>query len=41
MPEATQGATPAAISNAIYDAVGIRLRSLPFTTDNLRGAAML
>jgi len=37
--EATQGPTPAAIANAVYDAVGIRLREIPFTTDRLRAAA--
>ncbi|HIG43965.1 MAG: molybdopterin cofactor-binding domain-containing protein [bacterium] len=34
--EATQGPTPAAICNAIYDAVGIRLRDLPFTPARLK-----
>ena len=29
--EASQNPTPAAIANAIYDAVGIRLREIPFT----------
>ncbi len=29
--EATQGPTPAAIANAVYDAVGVRLRRIPFT----------
>jgi CO/xanthine dehydrogenase Mo-binding subunit len=34
--EATTGPTPAAIANAIYDACGARLRSLPFTPAKLR-----
>lgn len=38
--EATQGPTPAAIANAISDAVGIRLREIPFTADRLRSAAL-
>ena len=29
--EAAQNPTPAAIANAIYDAVGLRLRDIPFT----------
>ena len=35
--EATQGPTPAAIANAVYDAVGIRLRQMPFTPDRVMG----
>jgi len=31
--EATQGPTAAAISNAVFDAVGIRLRRIPFTPE--------
>ena len=38
--EATQGPTPAAIAGAIFDAVGIRLREIPFTPDRLRSAAL-
>jgi CO/xanthine dehydrogenase Mo-binding subunit len=38
--EATQGPTPAAISNAIFSATGIRLRNIPFTSDTLRAAAL-
>ena len=38
--EATQGPTPAAIANAIFDATGIRLREIPFTPDRLRTAAL-
>ena len=34
--EATQGPTSAAISNAIFDAIGIRIRRMPFTSENLR-----
>lgn len=37
--EATQGPTAAAIGNAIFDAVGLRLRRLPFTQDRVREAA--
>jgi len=37
--EATQGPTAAAIGNAVYDAVGLRLRCLPFTQDRVRSAA--
>ncbi len=34
--EAAQNPTPAAIANAIYDAAGIRLRELPFTSEKIR-----
>jgi CO/xanthine dehydrogenase Mo-binding subunit len=34
--EATQGPTPAAIANAVFDAVGLRLRELPFTAEKVR-----
>jgi nicotinate dehydrogenase subunit B len=34
--EATQNPTPAAVANAIYDAVGVRLRDLPFTPDKVK-----
>jgi CO/xanthine dehydrogenase Mo-binding subunit len=37
--EATQGPTAAAIANAVFDAVGLRLRRLPFTQDRVREAA--
>ncbi|NIP13850.1 MAG: xanthine dehydrogenase family protein molybdopterin-binding subunit, partial [Pseudomonadales bacterium] len=37
--EASTGPTPAAIANAIHDAVGVRIRDLPFTAEALRGAA--
>jgi nicotinate dehydrogenase subunit B len=36
--EATQNPTPAAIANAIYDAVGIRLRQIPFTAERVKAA---
>jgi CO/xanthine dehydrogenase Mo-binding subunit len=36
--EATQGPTPAAIANALYDALGVRLRDVPFTPDRVLGA---
>jgi CO/xanthine dehydrogenase Mo-binding subunit len=38
--EATQGPTAGAIANAIFDAVGLRLRDLPFTPARLRDAAL-
>jgi len=38
--EATQGPTPAAISNAIFDATGIRIREIPFLPDLLRSLAL-
>jgi nicotinate dehydrogenase subunit B len=34
--EAAQGPTPAAIANAVFDAVGVRLREIPFTPDRVR-----
>jgi CO/xanthine dehydrogenase Mo-binding subunit len=37
--EAAQGPTPAAIANAVFDAVGLRLRQIPFTPECLRAAA--
>jgi CO/xanthine dehydrogenase Mo-binding subunit/aerobic-type carbon monoxide dehydrogenase small subunit (CoxS/CutS family) len=36
--EATQGPTPAAIANAVFDAVGVRLREIPFTPERVRAA---
>jgi nicotinate dehydrogenase subunit B len=36
--EAVQGPTPAAIANAVYDAVGVRLRELPFTAVKVQAA---
>ena len=38
--EATTGPTAGAIANAIYDAVGLRLRRTPFNTEAIRAAAM-
>jgi nicotinate dehydrogenase subunit B len=37
--EASTGPTPAAIANAIHDAVGVRVRDIPFTAEALRRAA--
>jgi CO/xanthine dehydrogenase Mo-binding subunit len=37
--EGTMGPTPAAIANAVFDAVGLRLRQVPFTPEQLRRAA--
>lgn len=34
--EATQGPTPAAIANAVFDATGVRLRRTPFTPERVR-----
>jgi CO/xanthine dehydrogenase Mo-binding subunit len=36
--EATQGPVTAAIGNALADALGVRVRALPFTTDNIVAA---
>lgn len=33
--EASQNPTPAAIANAVYDAVGVRLREIPFTKERV------
>jgi len=33
--EASQGPTAAAIANAVFDAVGIRLREIPFTPERV------
>ena len=38
--EATQGPTPAAIGNAIFDATGIRIRDIPFLPERLRSLAL-
>lgn len=38
--EATQGPTTAAIANAVFHAVGLRVRQLPLTPDNLAKAAL-
>ena len=36
--EASQNPTPAAIANAVYDAVGVRLRQIPFTPERVKNA---
>jgi len=36
--EASQNPTPAAIANAVYDAVGVRLREIPFTKERVLAA---
>jgi nicotinate dehydrogenase subunit B len=36
--EAATPPTPAAIANAVFDAVGVRLRDVPFTPDRVRAA---
>ena len=36
--EGAQGPAPAAIANAVFDAVGIRLRQIPFTPDRVKAA---
>ena len=36
--EATQNPTPAAIANAVFDAIGVRLREIPFTPARVRAA---
>ena len=36
--EPTAAVVPSAIADAIYDAVGVRLRSVPFTPERVRGA---
>jgi len=36
--EPTAAVVPSAIANAVYDAVGIRLRSVPFTSDKVLAA---
>lgn len=37
--EATQGPASAAIANAVFDAVGLRIRAVPFTPERLKEAA--
>jgi nicotinate dehydrogenase subunit B len=36
--EASQGPSSAAIANAIFDAIGVRLRDLPLTPDKIKSA---
>jgi CO/xanthine dehydrogenase Mo-binding subunit len=36
--EPTAAVVPSAISNAVYNAVGIRMRSVPFTPDKVLAA---
>ena len=36
--EPTAAVVPSAISNAVFDALGIRLRSVPFTPDKVLAA---
>jgi nicotinate dehydrogenase subunit B len=36
--EAAQGPTPAAIANAVFDALGVRLRQIPFTPERVKDA---
>ena len=38
--EATHGPVAAAIANAVADALGIRVRNMPLTTDNITKAAI-
>ncbi len=38
--EATHGPVAAAIANALFDATGVRVRDMPFTTERLRQAAL-
>lgn len=38
--EASHGPTPAAISNAIFDAIGVRIRDIPFLPEQLRDTAI-
>ena len=37
--ECSAGPTAAAIANAIHDALGVRMRMMPFTADALMAAA--
>ena len=38
--EVTQGPTSAAIANAVYNAIGIRLREAPFTPERVKAATV-
>jgi nicotinate dehydrogenase subunit B len=37
--EAAQGPTAAAIANAVFDALGIRVRELPLTAERIQAVA--
>ncbi|MDP6805774.1 MAG: molybdopterin-dependent oxidoreductase, partial [Rhodospirillales bacterium] len=39
--EAVQGPTPAAIANGVFDAIGVRLRDIPFTPARVRDASLV
>jgi CO/xanthine dehydrogenase Mo-binding subunit/aerobic-type carbon monoxide dehydrogenase small subunit (CoxS/CutS family) len=39
--EAAQGPTPAAIANAVFAAIGVRLRQIPFTPERVKQALLL
>jgi nicotinate dehydrogenase subunit B len=36
--EPAAAGVPSAISNAVFDAIGVRMRSVPFTPDKVRAA---
>jgi CO/xanthine dehydrogenase Mo-binding subunit len=36
--EASQNPTPAAVANAVFDAIGVRLRQIPFTPERVQAA---
>jgi CO/xanthine dehydrogenase Mo-binding subunit len=36
--EGTHGPVPAAIANAVFDAVSVRLRQIPFTPERVKAA---
>jgi CO/xanthine dehydrogenase Mo-binding subunit len=38
--EGAMGPAPAAIANAIYDAVGVRMRAIPFTPERMKAALL-
>jgi len=38
--EASQNPTPAAVANAVFDAIGVRLRQIPFTPERVRAAVI-
>ena len=39
--ESAAAVVPSAISNAVFDAIGVRLRSVPFTPDKVKEAMRL